>query len=411
MKNHTTLSVSIAALLASCGLAFAQASNPAKPATRPATPAAAAPAKAPAGKATPATATEIPFTVETVATGLSVPWDMGFTQDGRIFVTERTGTVRAIVDGTLLDKPMLKVEGVWPRGENGLMSLCLHPDFAKNHYVYLSFGQRTPEQDIRVVRYTEKDNALTEPKVILSGIPAAGNHAGCRVRFGPDGKLYISTGETFNGEIAQDLSNLGGKIHRVNDDGTIPSDNPFNNAEGKAKNARAEIWSYGHRNPQGLAWNDAGQLIETEHGPSGSDGGTGGDEINIVEKGKNYGWNIVHNDESQEGMVSPIRQYTPAIAPSSGMVYTGDQFPAWKGSFFFGALGGLRGPNAEPGLFRVEIKDGKVVKEERFLPDLGRIRFVAQGPDGNLYVTTSNKDGRAKPREGDDRIVKLVPKK
>lgn len=374
-------------------------------------------AAAPANKPTPALVAEAPFTIETVASGLQVPWDMGFAADGRIFVTERVGRVRVIQDGKLLDQPALTLDSVWKQpAENGLMGLCLHPDFAKNHFVYIAFGQVAPEKDIRVVRYTESNNTLSDPKVILAGLPAGSNHAGCRVRFGPDGKLYITAGETFKGELAQNLTSLGGKILRLNDDGTIPTDNPFATEADKAKGTRGEIWSYGHRNPQGLTWNEAGHLIEAEHGPSGEAGRTaadlGGDEINIVEKGKNYGWNVIHHDQTKDGMVSPIRQYSPAIAPTTITFYNGDKFPAWKGSYFFAALGGLRGPQAEPGIFRVEIKDGKVVKEERFLGDIGRIRFVATGPDGYLYVTTSNKDGRSSVKvEGDDRILKLVPKK
>lgn len=381
-------------------------------------------APAPANKPTPALVADAPFSIETVATGLQVPWDMGFAADGRIFVTERVGRVRVIQDGKLLDQPALTLDSIWKQpAENGLMGLCLHPDFAKNHFVYIAYGNyvkkvegQKSESDIRVVRYTESGNTLSDPKVILSGLPAGGNHAGCRVRFGPDGKLYVTTGETFKGELAQDLSSLGGKILRLNDDGTIPADNPFGTEADKAKGARGEIWSYGHRNPQGLTWNDAGQLVEAEHGPSGEAGRTaadlGGDELNIVEKGKNYGWNVIHHDQTKEGMVSPIRQYSPALAPTNITFYNGDKFPAWKGSYFFAALGGLRGPAAEPGIFRVEIKDGKVVKEERFLGDIGRIRFVTTGPDGYLYVTTSNKDGRSSVKiEGDDRIIKLVPKK
>lgn len=405
MNKHATL---LAVLLASCGSALAQeGAAPIHPA---------APATAPAHKPTPAIAADVPFTVETVASGLQVPWDIAFAPDGRLFVTERAGRVRVIQDGKLLEQPMLTVDTGWKMSaENGLMGMCLHPDFAKNHFVYLAYGHKT-DNDIRVVRYTESANTLSDPKVILSGLPAGPNHAGCRVRFGPDGKLYITAGESFKGELAQDLTSLGGKIHRVNDDGTIPTDNPFNTPEGKEKGWRPEIWSYGNRNPQGIVWNDKGEMIECEHGPSGEAGRNpedfGGDEINIIEKGKNYGWNQIHHDMTKPGMVSPIRQYTPALAPASITFYNANLFPAWKGSYFFGALGGLRGTGAEPGLYHIEIKDAKVVKEERFLADIGRVRFVTAGPDGYLYVTTSNMDGRAlsKP-EGDDRVLKLVPKK
>jgi glucose/arabinose dehydrogenase len=410
MKNHTAVTMSLAAatLFVLAGTTFGQDASKKEP-----TPAKAEPAAEPANKPTPALATDVPFTVEVVASGLRVPWDIAFAPDGRMFVTERPGRVRVIVDGKLLDQPALTLDNIWKQpAENGLMSVCLHPDFAKNHFVYLSYGQTSPEKDIRVVRYTESANTLSEPKLIVSGIPAGSNHAGCRVRFGPDGKLYITAGESFKGELAQDLTSLGGKILRLDDDGTIPADNPFRTEEGKEKGWRAEIWTYGNRNPQGLCWNDKGELVEAEHGPSG-EAGSGGDEINIIEKGKNYGWKEIHHDMTRDGMVSPIRQFTPAIAPTAITFYNADAFPAWKGTYFIAALGGLR-KDPESGLYHLEIKDQKVVKEERFLSDIGRVRFVTTGPDGFLYVTTSNRDGRLigrKVAETDDQILRLVPKK
>ncbi len=351
-----------------------------------------------------------PFNVDVLATGLEVPWDIGFLPDGRALVSERPGRVRILDKGRLDPKPALVLEDCWKQpAENGLMGLCIHPDFAKNHFVYLAYGHKGEDRDIRVVRYVEQAGVLQEPFVILKDLPAGGNHAGCRVRFGPDGKLYITAGEMFKKELAQDLKSLGGKILRLNDDGTVPADNPFNNDEGKKAGTRPEIWSYGNRNAQGIDWNEQGMLVETEHGPSG-EAGSGGDEINIIEKGKNYGWPTIHHDQKQAGMESPLREWTPAIAPASGVFYKGSLFPKWKGQYFFGALGGL-GAEKRPGLYRIELKDGKIVAEEHYLAKLGRIRFVTVAPDGSFWVTTSNRDSRGKPATGDDRILRLTPKK
>lgn len=351
-----------------------------------------------------------PFNVEVLATGLEVPWDIAFLPDGRALVTERPGRVRIFNKGRLDPKPALTLDDCWKQpAENGLMGMCPHPDFAKNHYVYLAYGHKGEDRDIRVVRYVEQAGVLEEPVVILKDLPAGGNHAGCRVRFGPDGKLYVTAGEMFKKELAQDLKSLGGKILRLNDDGTIPADNPFNNDDGKKAGARPEIWSFGNRNPQGIDWNAEGVLVETEHGPSG-EAGSGGDEINIIEKGKNYGWPTIHHDEAKAGLISPLRQWTPAIAPASGVFYKGEMFPQWKGQYLFGALGGL-GAEKRPGLYRIELKDGKIAAEEHYLTKLGRIRFVTVAPDGSIWVTTSNRDSRGKQAAGDDRILRLTPKK
>jgi glucose/arabinose dehydrogenase len=223
-----------------------------------------------------------------------------------------------------------------------------------------------------------------------------------RCDFGPDGKLYISAGDSTDWELAQKQDSLAGKILRVNDDGTIPPDNPFINQ----KNVRPEIWATGVRNPQGLAWQpDSNLLFETEHGPSGFDGPGGGDEVNIIEKGKNYGWPVIHHRDTKEGMESPLLEYTPAVAPASGMFYKGTVFPDFKGNFFFG---NLRGET----IIRVILNGRNMVAQERLLEDkLGRIREVAEGPDGFIYFSTSNRDGRGSPAETDDRVMRMVPAK
>ena len=211
-----------------------------------------------------------PFTVETVAEGLEVPWAMAWDPTGRLLVTERPGRVRAIRDGKLLEKPVFEVDDIRTGGggEIGLMGICLHPEFASNGFLYVAYGDKK-EKDVRVVRLKQSaTGSISEDKVIVKGVPASANHAGCAIKFGPDKKLYITCGEAFRRQLAIDMNSLGGKTLRVNDDGSIPDDNPFVGD----KRARAEIWSFGHRNAQGMDWNEAGVMFQSEHGPSGEVG-------------------------------------------------------------------------------------------------------------------------------------------
>ena len=342
----------------------------------------------------------VKFRVETVLSGLEVPWSIVWAPDGRMIFTERPGRVRVFQNGTLRAQPLFVVPDVDARGEAGLMSVALHPQFASNRWLYLSYVYSGDGQRLRVVRYTETNSGLGDRKLIIEGIPAAPAHAGCRLRFGPDGKLYITTGDATDRELAQKLDSLAGKTLRLNDDGTVPSDNPF---VGQA-NVRPEIWTYGNRNGQGIDFQPGTNLcFETEHGPSGFDGPGGGDEVNILEKGKNYGWPIIHHTQTRAGLESPLLEYTPACAPASGMFYRGGAFPEFKGNFFFGCLRGTR-------LIRVVLDGRRVISQENLLSGkYGRIRDVAEGPDGNLYFSTSNRDGRGSPATDDDRIIRLTP--
>lgn len=344
----------------------------------------------------------VKFRLETVASGLEVPWAFAWLPDGRMLLTERPGRVRIIAKGQLRAEPVYTVPDVEPSSESGLMDISLHPDFAANSFVYLAYAYNQDGKRVKVVRYKFAGDKFTEPKVVLEGVPGAPNHAGMRCDFGPDGKLYISAGDSTDWHLAQKPDSLAGKILRVNDDGTIPPDNPFVNQ----KNIRPEIWATGVRNPQGLAWQpDTSLLFETEHGPSGFDGPGGGDEVNIIEKGKNYGWPVIHHRDTKEGMESPLLEYTPAVAPASGMFYKGSVFPDFKGNFFFG---NLRGET----IIRVILNGRNVVAQERLLEDkLGRIREVAEGPDGFIYFSTSNRDGRGSPADTDDRVIRMVPVK
>jgi glucose/arabinose dehydrogenase len=346
---------------------------------------------------------DVRFRVETAAAGLEVPWALVWLPNGSMLVTERPGRVRIIENGKLRPEPVFTVPDVEPSSESGLMDITLHPDFSKNNFVYLAYAYNNDGKRIKVMRYRYVDGKFTDPKAVIQDIPGAPNHAGMRCRFGPDGKLYITAGDSTNWELAQKLDSLAGKILRLNDDGSVPQDNPFVGQSG----ARPEIWTYGNRNPQGIAWQPGTNTIfETEHGPSGFEGkGGGGDEVNIIERGKNYGWPVIHHQMTQSGMESPLLEYSPACAPASAMFYNGPIFPAFKGNFFFGCLAGTR-------IIRVVLDGRKVVSQENLLEKTyGRIREMEQGPDGYIYFSTSNRDGRGSPAKDDDRIMRLVPVK
>ncbi|HJS24844.1 MAG TPA: PQQ-dependent sugar dehydrogenase [Pyrinomonadaceae bacterium] len=352
-----------------------------------------------AGEVQTSPQSNVSFKIEKVAGGLEVPWSIVWAPDGRMIFTERPGRVRVMEKGTLNPKPLLVLTDVESAGEAGLMSVALHPQFSSNHFVYLSYAYTSGGLRVRVVRYREAPEGLVDRKVIIEDLPAARAHAGCRIRFGSDGKLYVTTGDATRRELAQQLDSLAGKTLRLNDDGTVPQDNPFVGRQ----NARPEIWSLGHRNAQGLDFQPGSNLMfQTEHGPSGFDGPEGGDEVNIVEKGKNYGWPTIHHTQTAAGLESPLLEYTPACAPASGAFYRGSVFPQFKGNFFFGCLRGER-------VIRVVLDGRRVVSQENLLQNFGRIREVAEGPDGFLYFSTSNRDGRGRPAQDDDRILRLVP--
>lgn len=342
------------------------------------------------------------FRVETVASGLEVPWAFAFLPNRDMLFTERPGRVRIIEGGKLRAEPVFVVPDVEPSSESGLMDISLHPNYAANNFVYLAYAYNKDGKRVKIVRYKFDGKTFTEPKIVIGDIPAAPNHAGTRCRFGPDGKLYVTTGDATDRKIAQQMNSLGGKTLRLNEDGTVPPDNPFVDQPG----ARPEIWTLGHRNGQGLAWQPGSNLMfQTEHGPSGFDGPGGGDEVNIVERGKNYGWPTIHHQQTKAGLESPLLEYTPACAPASGAFYNGSAFPAFKGNFFFGCLRGTR-------LIRVVLNGRSVVSQEDLVKDTyGRIREIEEGPDGFIYFSTSNRDGRGRAAPDDDRIMRLVPTK
>jgi len=330
--------------------------------------------------------------VETVQQGLDIPWELAFILEGHLFITERAGQLLHIGD----DRTAIPVEGVKHQGEGGLLGMALDPDFADNLQVYLYMttaagGGLTN----RVERYTFDGVRLNDRTVIIENIPGASNHDGGRIAFGPDGKLYIGTGDAGDPSNSQDKTSLAGKILRLNRDGSIPSDNPFDN----------EVWSMGHRNVQGLAWDDQGRLWATEHGPSGVCPECGQDELNLIEKGKNYGWPDVRGDATAAGIVSPIVHsgVGDTWAPSGIAFY---KAPGSKnGSLFFA---GLRGE----ALYEAKITGDRTVElVAHFKSDFGRLRTVSLGPDNMLYVLTNNTDGRGSPKNGDDKLLKIDPTK
>ncbi|GBD20945.1 Aldose sugar dehydrogenase YliI [bacterium HR28] len=338
--------------------------------------------------------------VETVLTGLEAPWEVAFAPDGRLFLTERPGRVRLAVNGELLAEPALTLP-VAAVGEGGLLGLALHPNFGETHWVYLYYTYSEGNQLWnRVVRYTESNGRLVEPQVIIDRIPGASIHDGGRIAFGPDGRLYITTGDARNPPAAQDRTSLSGKILRVEPDGSIPPDNPF---------PGSPVWSYGHRNPQGLAWSPDGRLYATEHGPTGDLGLAAHDEVNLIEPGRNYGWPFVVGtlvrQELPDAVPPLIESGNDTWAPSGATFVTAGRIPQWQGNLLFA---GLR----SQALWRVVLApDGQTVTqlEPLYRGEFGRLRTVVEGPDGALYVLTSNRDGRGSPQRGDDRLLRLVP--
>lgn len=338
----------------------------------------------------------VEYEINTFVEGLVVPWSVVFTSSERALVTERGGNIRQIVKGQLSSEPLFVFEEVEAEGEAGLMGMALHPNYSVNKYIYVCLAYESNGLKDKVERLVDNGSSMARDKVIIENIHSARFHAGCRVKFGPDGKLYITTGDASERAQAQDKNSLAGKILRLNDDGTVPSDNPFGSA----------IWSLGHRNPQGIAWNKDGVLYETEHGPSGFDGPGGGDEVNVIKKGANYGWPVVSHDKSQAGMESPKLVFTPAEAPSGATFYNGNIFPQFRNNLFFTALRG-------EGIFRVILNDQKpeeAISYEKLDVDVGRVREIVEGPDGLIYFATSNRDGRGNARAGDDKIYRLTPK-
>jgi len=348
--------------------------------------------------------------MEVVARDIETPWALAFLPDGRLLITERPGRLRIVEKGKLLPEPVKGTPKVWEKQDGGLFDVEVHPQYAKNGWIYLSYSEilpgyvapatpadqpteaaapqggrgrggppDPPTMTVIIRGKINKNNEWTDEKVLFRApadvYSSTNAHYGSRFIFDKQNHLFFTLGEKNDPSKAQDLTTPLGKIHRINDDGSVPKDNPF---VGKG-NAVPSIWSYGHRNPQGLAWDPvSGKLWESEHGPQG------GDEINIIEPGHNYGWGVITmgndrrvTEQTHEGMEQPIVYYTPTIAPSGMVFYTGSRYPGWKNDLFVSALGGQQ-------LRRLEISGDKVTHQEQVFNQFGRVHDVIIGPDGYL---------------------------
>lgn len=320
---------------------------------------------------------------EVVVQNLSIPWELVFLPNGDMVVTERSGTLLLIGE----TRDAIEISGVEHRGEGGLLGLALHPNFEQNNWIYLYLTTQTDTGlTNRVERYVLRGAALSERTVIIENIPGARFHDGGRIAFGPDGLLYIATGDAGSVQSAQDTSSLAGKILRITDTGAIPSSNPFGNA----------VYSYGHRNVQGLAWDSTGILWATEHGPSGFESGF--DELNRIMSGINYGWPDIIGDEVQEGMEAPqLHSGETDVWAPSGATYI-------NGHVLFA---GLRGES----LYVATVESGEATEFRTFFrEEYGRLRTVVLGSDGMLYMLTNNTDGRGAPNKNDDKIIRIDPR-
>jgi glucose/arabinose dehydrogenase len=328
-----------------------------------------------------------PVEVETtvVAAGLEAPWDLVFTPDGEALVSERDSSRLLSIDssGNVEELQRLPENGT---GEGGLLGIALSPNYESDGYIYAYY---TTDTDNRVTRFRLGE----DPEPILTGIPVLTYHNGGRIAFGPDGNLYVGTGDAGDTSNSQDLNSLGGKILRVTPDGDVPADNPFSNSP---------IYSYGHRNVQGLAWDEGGQLYATEFGQNRYD------EVNRIQPGGNYGWPTVEGEGgffASGEYIDPIATWaTSEASPSGAAILKNGAIPPWEGSFFMAALRGQR-------LYRLALDpSGTVTEQEELLSgQAGRLRHVVQAPDGSLWVLTSNRDGRGTPIATDDRILRLAP--
>ncbi len=340
---------------------------------------------------------QVSFKVTTLVEDLDQPWGLAFLPTGEMLITEKSGQLRLVKDGSLDPRPLQGLPDVYVLGQGGLLDIILHPDYSENNLIYISYSAGNPMAigtEVARARLNLKEHRLDDVQVVFTMQPKLYSpyHFGSRLLFDDAGYLYITLGERGRKEGSQDLTNHQGAVIRLHDDGAIPQDNPFVHGQ---KGEKPAIYSYGHRNVQGIALHPKTRAIWThEHGPRG------GDEVNILKRGANYGWpiitygidydgSVISNETRKEGMEQPVLHWTPSIAPCGMMFYTGNQFPEWKGSLFVGAL-------AKRHLRRIEFDaDGQVLQQELLLEELReRIRDVRQGPDGLIYILTDSRNGQ-----------------
>ena len=343
------------------------------------------------------------YRVVTVVDALVQPWAIAFLPGGDALITERPGRLRILRAGKLLPQPVDGVPAVLHSSQGGLLEVATHPNFASNRMLYLTFSKPSAdgkEATTALVRGRFENDRLTDLQQLFESVSKGRGHFGGKIAFDRDGFLFLTLGDrqvppegNLEAHPAQDLTNHHGKIVRLHDDGRVPADNPFVNRAG----ARPEIWSYGHRNVQGIAIHpETGDVLADEHGPQG------GDELNRVLPGLNYGWPVIgfgvnyttglaiHKGTQREGMEQPRHIWVPSIGISGAMFYTGDRFPLWKGNLFVGGMAGQQ-------VARLTMKGTNVVSEETLMPQMGRIRDVRQSPDGYIYLIIDDRDGKPTP--------------
>ena len=343
------------------------------------------------------------YRVVTVVEGLIQPWSIAFLPGGDTLITERPGRLRILRQGKLLPQAVEGIPKVFHSGQGGLLEVMPHPNFASNRLLYVSYskpGVTDSDSRTALIRGRFENDRLTQVQEIFDAVSKGRGHYSGKIAFDKNGHLFLSLGDrqvppegNLEAHPAQDLSNHHGKIVRLHDDGRVPADNPFVNRAG----ARPEIWSYGHRNVQGLAIHpETGDLWADEHGPQG------GDELNLIQPGKNYGWPVIgygvnyqtglaiHGGTHRQGMEQPVRVWVPSIGISGLMIYNGDRFPQWRGNLFIGGMAGQQ-------LSRLTLNGQRVINEETLVQQRGRIRDIRQGPDGYVYLVTDDRDGKPTP--------------
>jgi glucose/arabinose dehydrogenase len=349
------------------------------------------------------------YRVVTVVDALVQPWSIAFLPGGDLLITERPGRLRIVRQGKLLPQPVEGVPTVFQSSQGGLLEVMPHPNFATNRLIYLSYskpGADDSQSRTALVRGRFENDRLTGVQQLFEAVARGRNHFSGKIAFDRNGYLFLTLGDRqvppegdLEAHPAQDLSNHHGKIIRLHDDGRVPADNPFVTRAG----ARPEIWSYGHRNVQGLAIHpETGDIWANEHGPQG------GDELNRIQPGRNYGWPVIgygvnyttglaiHKGTHREGMEQPLNVWVPSIGISGLMIYTGDRFPQWKGNMFIGGMNGQQ-------LGRLTLNGQRVINQETLVQQMGRIRDIRQGPDGYIYLVTDNREGKPTP------ILRLEP--